>query len=218
MDSPTGKRVLTSSQDNLIMQARVPESVIWQWGLSPWKQVSTEWLALCLAKNGNPLLGRGTWAWHSKFLSFLSFGSWLMPSVHYQKKKKKKASVWPANLVKVPAFVVQLREGAGSSRDTDSRQISETTMWGRILRQRAGTRFWKVHQYLPFPDETNAIQSERWDCQIINNFMYFSCQCHRKTGDLGRLFCLFFKKKKKRWKKTARNKCFLNTSSNLWKE
>ena len=89
MDSPTGKRVLTSSQDNFIMQARVPESVIWQWGLSPWKQVSTEWLALCLAKNGNPLLGRGTWAWHSKFLSFLSFGSWLMPSVHYQKKKKK---------------------------------------------------------------------------------------------------------------------------------
>ena len=88
MDSPTGKRVLTSSQDNFIMQARVPESVIWQWGLSPWKQVSTEWLALCLAKNGNPLLGRGTWAWHSKFLSFLSFGSWLMPSVHYQKKKK----------------------------------------------------------------------------------------------------------------------------------
>ena len=57
------------------------------------------------------------------------------------KKKKKKASVWPALSVKVPAFVVQLREGAGSSRDTDSRQISETTMWGRILRQRAGTRF-----------------------------------------------------------------------------
>ena len=80
----------------------------------------TEWLALCLAKNGNPLLGRGTWAWHSKSLSFLSFGSWLMPSVHYQKKKKK-ASVWPALLVKVPAFVVQLREGAGSRGATDSR-------------------------------------------------------------------------------------------------
>ena len=38
-----------------------------------------------------------------------------------KKKKKKKASVWPALLVKVPAFVVQLREGAGSRGATDSR-------------------------------------------------------------------------------------------------
>lgn len=192
MDSHTGKRGPTSSQDNFIMQTSVPVSVTGQWGLSPWKQKVS--LNGSLSENGSPLLGRGTWVWPSKFLSFLPFGSWLIPSVHHQEEKQ-------------PAFgqlswsnCQHLSSSSGKEREEAERHrqpvyFRNHNTWVTILRQGAGTGFWNVHRYLPFTGETNAIQTERWDCQIVNDFMYFSYQCHRKTGDLGRTFCSFFRRK-----------------------
>lgn len=120
MDSRTGKRVPTSSQDNFIMQTSVPVSVIGQWGLSPWKQK--------VSLNGSPLLGRGTWVWPSKFLSFLSFGSWLIPSVHHQEEKSQRLASYPDQTASIfhPA---QGRRGKKQSA-TDSLYISETTTCG----------------------------------------------------------------------------------------
>ena len=105
------------------MQTSVPVSVTGQWGLSPWKQMDGS-----LSENGSPLLGRGTWVWPSKFLSFLSFGSWLIPSVHHQEEKSQRLASYPDQTASI-CHPAQGRRGKKQSA-TDSLYISETTTCG----------------------------------------------------------------------------------------
>ena len=88
----------------------------------------TEWLALCLSKIGGPLLRKGTWVWPSKSLSFLSFGTWLMPSVHHQEEKSQRLASSPGQTASICRPAQGRRRKKQSA--TDSLWISETTMCG----------------------------------------------------------------------------------------
>lgn len=210
MDSHTGKRGPTSSQDNFIMQTSVPVSVTGQWGLSPWKQKVS--LNGSLSENGSPLLGRGTWVWPSKFLSFLPFGSWLIPSVHHQEENSQRLASYPDQTASI-CHPAQGRRGKKQSA-TDSLYISETTTRGSRSSGR-GLALGSETSIDISPLQAKLMQFKQ-SGEIVKLLMTLCISHTSVTGRLeiwGGLSVHFLG-----GKKTARNKRFLNTFSNVWKE
>lgn len=142
-----------------------------------------------------PLLGRGTWVWPSKFLTFLSFGSWLIPSSASPRRKSQRLASYPDQT----ASIFHPAQGRrGRSRAPQTACIFQKPQHvGHDPQAGAGTGFWRVHRYLPFTGVKLMQFRQSGEIVKLLTILRIFHTVSGKTGDLGDFSVHFFFFKRK---------------------